>query len=215
VTAARLRQAKQEIPHFYLRADCDVTSLTQLRAALNRGADPKVTITDLIVFVVAQALRKVPQANSTWVEDSVRMHPGLDIAVAVNTTQGLLTPVLRACERKTLSMVSRELKELSEKARSGRLRPEEYTNGTFTVSNLGMFGVTSITPIINPPQSCILGVGAIERKPIAVEGQLSIGEVMSCTLAADHRAIDGATGAGLLAEIRRLLENPMSMLLTV
>ena len=216
VTAARLQQAKQMIPHFYLRVDCVIDALMDLRAKINgRNAGVKVTVTDFIVLAAALALRKVPLANSAWMDTAVRVFDSVDIAVAVNTPNGLIAPIVRASHLKTLGVISRELKELSERARKGQLKPDEYTGGTFTISNLGMFGVTSITPIINPPQSCILGVGAIEQRPVVTDGQLAVGRVMSCTIAADHRAVDGATGAELLAEIRRLIEDPISMALQV
>jgi pyruvate dehydrogenase E2 component (dihydrolipoamide acetyltransferase) len=214
VTAERLQHAKQTIPHFYLQVDCKVDDLLGARAQLNaRQSDVKITINDFIVLAVSRALRKVPAANSGWIDDGVRVFESVDIAVAVNTPKGLITPIVRDVQSKTLIVVSRELKDLVERARQGKLKPDEYQGGTFTISNLGMSGVSQITPIINPPQSCILGVGAVEERPIVKDGQVTAGQVMNCTLAADHRAIDGATGAELLAEVRRLLEQPASLLL--
>jgi pyruvate dehydrogenase E2 component (dihydrolipoamide acetyltransferase) len=148
-----------------------------------------------------------------WMDGALRVFNSVDIAVAVNTPKGLITPVIRGTEQKTLTVVSRELKELAGRARNGQLKADEYTGGTFTLSNLGMFGVGRIIPIINPPQSCILGVGAIESRPVVNDGHVAVGHLMACTLAADHRAIDGATGAELLSEIRRLIEQPMSLVL--
>jgi pyruvate dehydrogenase E2 component (dihydrolipoamide acetyltransferase) len=136
------------------------------------------------------------------------VYDSADIAVAVNTPAGLITPVIRSAETKGLATISRELKALTDRARAGQLRPEEYTGGTFTISNLGMYGVTSLYPIVNPPQSCILGVGAAIQRPVVRDGAVTVGTVMSCTLSADHRALDGATGAELLAEFRRLIEHP-------
>lgn len=214
VTAARLQQAKQTVPHFYLEVDCHVDALMDLRAQIHAsGAGATVTVTDFVVLAAALALKRVPETNSSWVDSAVRVYDRVDIAVAVSTPKGLITPIVRDVDRKTLGAVSRELKALAARARDGQLKPEEYTGGTFTISNLGMFGVSRITPIVNPPQSAILGVGAIEERPIVKGGQLAAGRVMSCTLAADHRAIDGAVGATFLSELRRLLETPMAILL--
>jgi pyruvate dehydrogenase E2 component (dihydrolipoamide acetyltransferase) len=216
ITAERLQRSKQTIPHFYLQADCRADALVDLRAQLNaRASGIKVTITDLIVFAAARALRQVPQANAAWAETAVRVYDSVDIAVAVNTPKGLITPIVRGSHEKSLGAISLELSALVERARKGTLKPHEYTGGTFTISNLGMFGVTSITPIVNPPHACILGVGRIEDRAVVVDGQLAAGRTLSCTLAADHRIVDGATGAELLGEIRRLIEDPMAMALQV
>ena len=214
VTAQRLQQAKQTIPHFYLEVDCRADALLELRAQINGAQkDVSITVTDLIVLACASALRQVPDANSELIEGALRVHERVDIAVAVATPQGLITPVVRDCGHKALAQISRELKDLSERARAGRLKPEDYTNGTFTISNLGMYGITGITPIVNPPQSCILGVGGIEPRPVVDNGAITAGSVMRCTLAADHRAIDGAVGAQFLAEVRRRIEQPLTMVL--
>jgi pyruvate dehydrogenase E2 component (dihydrolipoamide acetyltransferase) len=213
VTASRLTEAKQTVPHFYLQADCRIDDLMNLRRQWNERHGKKVTMTDLIVFSVSRALRKVPLANSAWLESAVRVFRNADIAVAVDTPKGLITPVIRNAERKSIAAISAELFALAERARAGILKPHEYAGGTFTVSNLGMYGIQSITPIVNPPQACILGVGAIEQRPIAVHGQVIVGHTMSCTLAADHRAIDGATGAKFMAHLRQTLEDPMSLAL--
>ncbi|PYR47702.1 MAG: hypothetical protein DMF89_18320 [Acidobacteria bacterium] len=212
VTASRLQQAKREIPHFYLTADCNVTKLVRLRTHLNRESrGPKLTVTDLLLAACALALRDVPLANAIWADDVVRVYRTIDIAFAVNSVRGLITPIVRDCQDKTLAAISNAVRQLTSRAREGRLLPEEYTGGTFTLSNLGMFGVSSATPIVNPPQCCILGVGAIERRPVAIGDGLAVGEVMSLTLAADHRAIDGATGAELLRAIKRRLEDPIAL----
>jgi pyruvate dehydrogenase E2 component (dihydrolipoamide acetyltransferase) len=214
VTASRLQQAKQTVPHFYLQADCRADAVLALRAQLNaRAADAKITVTDLIVWASARALVRVPSANSAWTGSSIRVYENVDIAVAVNTPKGLITPVVRGCESKPLAVISRELAALAERARKGVLKPDEYAGGTFTISNLGMFGVTSMTPIINTPQACILGVGAIEDRAVVDGVHLVPGKVMSCTLASDHRAIDGATGAELLSVLKRFIENPVEILL--
>ena len=209
VAAARLTEAKQTIPHFYLQIDCNVDALLEVRARI-READPglKLTLTDCVVRAAALALGKVPLANSAWAETAVRVYDSAHVAVAVNTPAGLITPVIRSAETKGLATISRELKGLTDRARAGQLRPEEYTGGTFTISNLGMYGITSLYPIVSPPQSCILGIGAAVERPVVREGAVTVGTVMSCTLSGDHRAIDGATGAELLAEFRRRIEQP-------
>jgi pyruvate dehydrogenase E2 component (dihydrolipoamide acetyltransferase) len=215
VAAERLQQAKQTIPHFYLRSECHVGRLMDLRAEVKHRDDLIApTVTDFLVLAAARALRLTPEANSMWVDSGVRIFDRIDIAVAVNTPGGLIAPIIRDADRKGIGAISRELKDLAERARQGRLRIDEYSDGTFTISNLGMFGVSDITPILNPPQTCILGVGAVEQRPVVVGGQITVGAVMSCTLAADHRAIDGALGAQLLASIRRMLEEPLSLLMS-
>jgi len=215
VTAERLLLAKQTVPHFYLNVECRADALMQVRAAAARRSSGKLTVTDLVVFAASRALRLVPEANAAWNGNGIRVFHNIDIAVAVDTPRGLITPILRNTQSKTLGMISAELRELAERARNGQLKPAEYTGGTFTISNLGMFGVTSIVPIVNPPQSCILGVGGIESKACVTDGQLVAGSVMTCTLAADHRVIDGAGGARMLAEFRRLIEHPVDLALDV
>ena len=209
VTAVRLQQAKQTIPHFYLRVECAVDAVLQLRSRLNAQIhDVKLTLTDIMVRAAALALRKVPQANSTWADNTVRVYDAADVAVAVNTPTGLITPIIRQADRKGLAAISREMKVLTERARQGALEPEEYTGGTFTISNLGMYGVDSLYAIVNPPQSCILGVGAAVKRPIVAGDKVVVGTVSTCTLSADHRAIDGATGAELLVAFRMFIEEP-------
>jgi len=214
VTAKRLQEAKQTVPHFYLEAECQVDALIELRSRWNaRHADAKLTVTDFVVFAASRALVQVPQANAAWGETAVHVYRSVDIAVAVNTAKGLLTPIVRACHRKSVVVISREIAALAERARAGHLRPDDYTGATFTVSNLGMYGVTSITPIINPPAACILGVGTIEERPVVSAGQVVPGHTMRCALAADHRAVDGALGAELMTALRRLLEDPLALML--
>ena len=209
VTAERLQAAKQTIPHFYLSADCGMDAAMRLRARLNeREPDLGLTLTDIIVRAAAQALREVPAANSSWADGAVRLYAAADIAVAVDTPGGLVTPIIRAADRKGLRAISKEIKTLSARAREGALTPEEYTGGTFTISNLGMYGVDGLYAIVNPPQSCILGVGAARRRPVAAGDGVEVATIAACTLSADHRAIDGATGARLLAAFRALIEEP-------
>ena len=220
-TGTRLQQTAQDIPHFYLQTDCLATRLVEMRREINaEDTDGRITITDLLVAVVAQALRLVPSANGEWVDGAHRVHDSIDIAVAVDTPRGLVTPVVRGCQERSLAAISRELRGLAERARAGTLDPAEYANGTFTISNLGMFGITGIMPIINPPQCCILGVGAVEERPVVEVGRdgakdgatIVPGRVMRCTIAADHRALDGKTAGDLLAAIRHRIEHPLSLL---
>ena len=209
VTAMRLQQAKQTVPHFYLRMECNVDAALELRTRINEQTpDLKLTLTDIIVRAAALALRRVPQANSTWADNAIRVYDAADIAVAVNTPMGLITPIVRQADRKGLGTISQELKALTTRARDGALKPEEYTGGTFTISNLGMYGVESLYAIVNPPQNCILGIGAAVKRPVVVGNELAVGTVSTCTLSADHRAIDGATGAELLAAFRMFIEEP-------
>ena len=205
----RLQQAKQTVPHFYLRIECVVDAALGLLARV-KELHPDVTpsLTDFVVRAAALALRQVPQANSTWADGVVRVYDTVDIAVAVNTPKGVITPIVRAADRKDLGAIARETRALVTRAREGTLTPEEYTGGTFTVSNLGMYGVEGLYAIVNPPQSCILGVGAAVKRPVVAGNVVTVGTVMTCTLSADHRAIDGAVGAELLAALRAFIEQP-------
>lgn len=214
VTAARLLQSKQTIPHFYLEVECVVDELMGVRQRLAASDPPvKLTLTDFAVRAAALALRKVPAVNASWAGETVRRHEATDICVAVNTPSGLIAPIVRSADRKTLGAISEEIRTLAARARAGQLRPDEYTNGTFTISNLGMFGVTSLYAIVNPPQSAILGIGATMARPIVREGLVTVGTTMTCTLSADHRVIDGAEGAQWLAEFRKLIEQPWLLVL--
>ena len=214
VTATRMQQAKQTVPHFYLRTECRVDgALRFLAAAKRQSSDAPPTLTDLVVRAAAFALRRVPEAKSAWVDGAVRVYERVDIAVAVDTSQGLVAPVVRGADGKDLGAVARETRALAARAREGRLAPAEYAGGTFTISNLGMYGVESLYAIVNPPQSCILGVGAATRRPVADGDAVGVGTVMACTLSADHRVIDGAAGARLLDALKSCLEQPGLMLL--
>ena len=209
VTAERLQAAKQSIPHFYLGVDCAMDAALRLRARGNaQDPDLELTLTDIIVRAAALALRRVPAANSSWADGGVRLYDTVDIAVAVDTPTGLFTPIIRQADRKGLRTISGELKTLGARARAGKLTPEEYAGGTFTISNLGMHGVDSLYAIVNPPQSCILGVGAARPRPVVAGDAVTVGTIATCTLSADHRTIDGATGAALLAAFRTVVEEP-------
>ncbi|HIJ62156.1 MAG TPA: pyruvate dehydrogenase complex dihydrolipoamide acetyltransferase [Rhodospirillaceae bacterium] len=214
VIARRLTEAKQTVPHFYLTIDCRLDKLMALRADLNgRGDDYKLSVNDFVIRAVALALRKVPAANASFTETAIRLYSEVDVSVAVATPNGLITPVIRHADHKGLAALSNEMKSLAGKARDGKLKPEEYQGGGFTISNLGMYGIREFSAIINPPQGCILAVGAGEQRPVVVDGALAVATMMSCTLSVDHRVVDGAIGAEFLAAFKKLIEEPLTMLL--
>ncbi|HRN61347.1 MAG TPA: 2-oxo acid dehydrogenase subunit E2, partial [Luteimonas sp.] len=210
--ARRLSESKATIPHFYLSVDCRVDRLLALRGEFNASAPRKVSINDFIVRAVALALREVPEANVAWTDTALRQFAHADIAIAVATDEGLITPIVRAADTKSVSAISAEIADLAERARAGRLKPSEYQGGSFSVSNLGMYGVDEFAAIVNPPQAAILAVGAVQQKPVVENGALACGSVLRCTLSVDHRAIDGALAGRWLAEFRRVLEAPLSLL---
>ena len=212
--ARRLTESKQTAPHFYLTVDCRIDELLDLRKKLNANAnDYKLSVNDLIIRAAALALKEVPEANASWFEDAVRMWHTVDISVAVAIEGGLITPIIRGAEGKGLKAISSEMKDLAERARIGKLAPEEYRGGTFSISNLGMFGIKEFSAVINPPQGAILAVGAGEPRPVVVDGALAVGTVMTCTLSVDHRVVDGAVGAAFMQVFKRLIEEPLKMLL--
>jgi len=214
--AARLTEAKQSVPHFYLRRDINLDALMKFRSTLNKqleGRGVKLSVNDFIIKACAIALQQVPEANAVWAGDRTLKFTKSDVAVAVAIEGGLFTPVLRDSEMKSLSALSSEMKDLATRARDRKLAPHEYQGGSFAISNLGMFGIDNFDAIINPPHSAILAVGAGVKKPIVgADGELTVGIVMSTTLSVDHRVIDGALGANLLNAIKDNLENPMTML---
>ncbi|RJG02581.1 pyruvate dehydrogenase complex dihydrolipoamide acetyltransferase [Noviherbaspirillum sedimenti] len=211
--ARRLTESKTSIPHFYLKADCRMDKLLALRAEINAAAPRKISINDFIVKAVAAALRAMPDMNVSWTDAALRKYAQADISVAVSTEGGLITPVVRAAENKSLSAISAEVADLAARARSNALAPEEYQGGSFTISNLGMFGMKEFSAIINPPQAAILAVGATEQQAVVVDGVLAVASVMTVTLSVDHRAIDGAVGAQWLALFKQYIENPLSILI--
>jgi pyruvate dehydrogenase E2 component (dihydrolipoamide acetyltransferase) len=212
--ARRLTESKSTVPHFYLVADCRVDDLLTLRAQVNEAADVKVSLNDFVVKAVAAALIEVPEANAVWRQDSIRRFTSADIAVAVATDGGLSTPVVRGVERLPLTEVSRSIADLAGRARTGRLRQHELEGGSFSISNLGMYGVAEFSAILNPPQAGILAVGAARRIPVVDEhGHLVAGSVMTVTLSADHRVIDGAVAAKWLSAFQRRIESPLSILI--
>ncbi|WP_113910539.1 pyruvate dehydrogenase complex dihydrolipoamide acetyltransferase [Roseovarius dicentrarchi] len=212
--ARRLLESKTTVPHFYLEADCEIDALLDLRAQINEGRDPadKISVNDFVIKAVAHALALVPEANAIWTDDAILRLKSVDISVAVATDGGLITPVIRQADTKSLGAVSREMKTLAVRARDGRLLPDEYQGGGFSLSNLGMFDVKSFSAIINPPQSCILAVGAAARRPVGRGDQIVLANVMSVTLSVDHRAVDGAVGAAWLAAFKDAVEAPMTLL---
>ncbi len=212
--ARRLSEAKSTVPHFYLSVDIELDQLLAARKALNTAADGayKLSVNDLILKACGMALMKVPKANATWADEGIRLYQRADIAVAVATEGGLITPVVRGANLKGLAAISTEMKDLAERARASKLMPEEYQGGSFTLSNLGMFGIKQFQAIINPPQASILAVGAGVEQPIARNGKIETATVMSATLSVDHRAVDGALGAQLLQAIKLYIETPLSML---
>ena len=211
--ARRLLEAKQTIPHFYVTVDCQVDALLAMRQDLNGRSDVKLSVNDLVVKAAALALRRVPEANAAWTDDAILLYDRVDVSVAVNTDNGLITPIVKDADRKGLAQISAEMKDLAARARDNKLKPEEFTGGTFTLSNLGMFGIKEFSAIINPPQSCILAVGTSEQRPVVRDGAVAIASMMSATLSADHRAVDGALGARYLQAFKALVEDPLAMLL--
>ncbi len=214
VIAARLLEAKQTIPHFYLETDAEAQALLDLRQRINAGLEreQRVTVNDLVVKATAMALRQVPEVNAAWGGDHIVQHRSVHIAVAVAVDKGLFTPVVRHADRKGVREIAGEMRALVEKTRSGKLMPEEYQGGTFSVSNLGMYGINAFVAVINPPQAGILAVGAASERPVVREGQVVSAPVMTLTLSGDHRVIDGATGARWLTVLRSFIEDPALML---
>ncbi|GBF48954.1 bifunctional dihydrolipoyllysine-residue acetyltransferase/dihydrolipoyllysine-residue succinyltransferase [Leptospira ryugenii] len=213
--AKRLTDSKQNLPHFYLNADINAKRLESFRKEINeffQQENPKeplkVSVNDIITKAVANALKLHPKVNASWMEESIKQHGRIDVGIAVSLDGGLLTPVIRNADQKSIAQISTEIKELAKKARDRKLKPEEFSNGTFTISNLGMYGISRFTAIINEPESAILAVGAIEDKPVVEGAEVVAGRVISLTLSCDHRVIDGAVGAEFLKTLRLVLENP-------
>jgi pyruvate dehydrogenase E2 component (dihydrolipoamide acetyltransferase) len=243
VIARRLTEAKQTVPHFYLTVDCEIDQLLKIRAELNSriapserlptnplpspppqagegrvgassgGRSGNISVNDFVIRAAALALRQVPAANASWSDEAILQWDRVDIAVAVALEDGLITPIIRGADTKGLATIANETKDLVARARSGKLKLEEFQGGTFSISNLGMFGVRDFAAVINPPHGGILAVGAGEQRPVVKDGALAVATVMSCTLSCDHRAVDGAVGAQFLAAFKKLVEDPLTMLL--
>ena len=217
--ARRLLESKQTVPHFYLTVDCDLDALLKLREQVNAAAPVKdgkpaykVSVNDFVIKAMALALNRVPEANVSWTDSAMLKHKHSDVGVAVSIPGGLITPIVRAAETKSLSAISNEMKDFAARAKARKLKPEEYQGGTTAVSNLGMFGVKDFAAIVNPPHATILAVGAGEKRAVVKGDQIVVATVMSVTLSTDHRAVDGALGAELMQAFKQLIENPMGML---
>jgi pyruvate dehydrogenase E2 component (dihydrolipoamide acetyltransferase) len=213
VIARRLSESKFTAPHFYVTMEVDMAAAMALREQVIAATETKVSVNDLVVKACAQALAAFPLVNATWAEDKIVTFGQVDVGIAVAIPDGLITPVVRGADRKSVVEIAREAKDLAARARDRKLKPEEYANATFTISNLGMMGVTEFTAIINPPGSAILAVGAVRKVPVVVDDQLAVGQRMNVTLSCDHRVVDGALGARFLGEVRRRLESPLLLLL--
>ncbi|MFC3678163.1 pyruvate dehydrogenase complex dihydrolipoamide acetyltransferase [Ferrovibrio xuzhouensis] len=211
--ARRLTEAKQTVPHFYLTIDTEIDELLALRKRLNDKSEAKISVNDFIIRASALALKKVPAANASYDESGLLMYEHADISVAVATPNGLITPIVKQAEQKGLTQIAAEMKDLAARARDGKLKPEEFQGGTFSISNLGMFGVKQFEAVINPPQGCILAVGMGEERAIVRKGQIVPATIMTCTLSVDHRAVDGALGAQLLQAFKGYIDDPLTMLL--
>jgi pyruvate dehydrogenase E2 component (dihydrolipoamide acetyltransferase) len=211
VIAKRLAESKFTAPHFYVTVDIDMDAAVAVREQIQRVENAKVSFNDLVVKACAKALTRFPMVNASWGNEKITTHGGVHVGVAVAIPDGLITPVVRDADRKTVLDISREVKDLAQRARDRKLKPEEFTGSTFTISNLGMFDVTEFTAIINPPESAILAVGSVRQQPVVRDGQITVGHVMKVTLSSDHRVVDGALAAQYLGEVRRLLENPVSL----
>jgi pyruvate dehydrogenase E2 component (dihydrolipoamide acetyltransferase) len=212
--ARRLSESSREVPHYFLTLDCELDKLLALRREVNDvgNEENRASLNDFFIRAAALALKKVPAANAAWTDTAILRFRQADISVAVSLDGGLITPVVRNAEAKSLGQISAEARALAARAKAGKLLPEEYKGGTFTISNLGMFGIKSFTSIINPPQGAILSVGAGEPRPVVKDGQLCVATVMTVTLAADHRCIDGAVGAEFLTAFKKLIEQPIALL---
>lgn len=217
--AKRLQESKQTIPHFYVSVDCELDALLALRAQLNDAAPRKegapaykLSVNDMVIKAMALALRDVPDANVSWTDSNMVKHKHADVGVAVSIPGGLITPIIRKAETKTLSAISNEMKDLGKRAKDRKLKPEEYQGGTTAVSNMGMMGVKNFAAVVNPPHATILAVGAGEERVVVKNGEMKVANVMTVTLSTDHRAVDGALGAELLGAFKRYIENPMGML---
>ncbi|MCZ6447488.1 MAG: pyruvate dehydrogenase complex dihydrolipoamide acetyltransferase [Alphaproteobacteria bacterium] len=222
VIAQRLTESKQTVPHFYLTVDCEIDALLDLRSEIN-GSDEalRVSINDFIIRAVALALGEVPAANASWSDEAMTLYGAADVSVAVATDGGLITPIVRSAEKKGIATISAEVKDLAARARDGKLAPEEYQGGTFTISNMGMMGVREFAAVINPPQACILAIGAGEERVVVRkradgdgrDGEIATATLMTCTLSCDHRAVDGTVGAQFLAAFKGLVEHPVRLIL--
>ncbi len=217
VIAKRLQQSKQTVPHYYLTVECNMEKVMGLRKEINTTYEKegvKLSVNDFIIKAAALSCKRVPACNSAWMDTFIRQHNTVDMSVAVDTGNGLITPIVKNAESKGLAEISETVKELAGRAKAGKLQPQEFQGGSFTISNLGMFGINQFTAIINPPQACILAVGGTEKKVVAgADGQPAVASMMRVTMSCDHRVVDGAVGAQWLQHFKKFVENPQSMLL--
>ena len=219
VIARRLLESHQQVPNFFVTMDIEIDALLKLRADLNARAPKegkgafKLSVNDLVIKAAAVTLRRVPKMNASFTEDAMIVYDDVDISIAVSMPDGLITPIVRRADQKGLAAISGEMKDLGARAKAGKLKPEEFQGGTFSISNLGMFGVKHFTAIINPPQAAILAVGAGEQRPVVKNGALAIATVMTCTLSVDHRVADGALGAEWMQVFKTIVEDPLSLML--
>ena len=214
--ARRLTESMQSIPHYYLTIDADIGPLADARKAMNadlEASGKKVSLNDLIIKAAAVALRRVPEVNASFLGKEIHYHQVVDISIAVAIEDGLMTPVLRDADRKGVAQIADEVRDLAERARAKKLQPDEMSNGTFSISNLGMFGIEEFTAVINPPEGAILAVGTIRNEPVLEDGHIIAGRRMRFTMSCDHRIIDGATGAKFMKAFKTIVESPLNMLL--
>jgi len=213
--AERLVKSKNEAPHFYLSLDCNIDELLKVRKAINSKSNDeyKISVNDMIIKASSSALLKVPKANASWENENTKYFNNTDISVAVAIEGGLITPIVKNVQSKGLLEISMDMKDLANKAKDGKLQPEEYLGGSFSISNLGMYGIREFSAVINPPQGCILAVGSGEKRVIVINDEISIATIMTVTLSCDHRVVDGAVGAEFLSEFKNFIENPSLMLL--
>ncbi len=220
IIARRLTEAKSSIPHFYVSMDIEIDALIGLQNQLNAKSPARdqpgsyfITINDLVIRAAGATLRRIPEVNASWTDDGMVFYDDVDISVAVAIPDGLITPIVRRADQKGLLTISREMRDLATRARAGKLKPEEFQGGGFSISNMGMFGVTEFSAIINPPQAAILAVATGAKRPVVKNDALAIASVMTCTLSVDHRVVDGALGARWLREFKTIVEDPLSLML--
>jgi pyruvate dehydrogenase E2 component (dihydrolipoamide acetyltransferase) len=221
VIAKRLSESSASVPHFYVSMDIEIDAMIGLLGQLNAKSPPRdapgsylITINDMVIKAAAATLRKVPGVNASWTDDGMAFYDDVDISVAVSIPDGLITPIIRKADAKGLSTISREMKDLAGRARAGKLKPEEFQGGGFSISNMGMFGVSAFTAIINPPQAAILAVAAGKKRPVVnAAGELAVATVMTCTLSVDHRVADGVMGATWMRTFKQVVEDPLSLML--
>jgi pyruvate dehydrogenase E2 component (dihydrolipoamide acetyltransferase) len=219
VIARRLLESKQTVPHFYVVGNFEIDALLKLRADLNAKSAKdgpgafKLSVNDLIIKACAVALRRHPNVNASYTDEAIIEYDDVDISIAVAIPDGLITPIIRKADNQGLASISNQMKDLGARAKAGKLKPEEYQGGGFSISNLGMFGTPEFSAIINPPQACILAVGAGEKRPVVKNDTLAIATIMTCTLSCDHRVVDGALGAEFMATLKTIIEDPLSLML--